>query len=88
MSGLVSLLAAVVLAVLVGWVLAGVVLRAGGALFAIGGLLAWLAGHWLFVVRHRYPASRLARVVFGELLPRARHVVSRRRVWALRLARG
>jgi hypothetical protein len=39
MTGLLSILASVLLAALAAWLLTGVVLRLGGALLAIGGLL-------------------------------------------------
>jgi hypothetical protein len=39
MTGLLSILASVLLAALAAWLLAGVVLRLGGALLAVGGLL-------------------------------------------------
>lgn len=88
MSGVVSLAASGVLAALGVWLLGGFVLRASGAVLAVGGLLAtastgsltmaaatitgavaWLAGHWLFAVRHHYFRSPLARRVFVEVLP-------------------
>lgn len=34
------------------------------------GSLAWLAGHWLFAVRHHVYRSPLARRIFLQLLPR------------------
>ena len=40
------------------------------ALLAAIGAFAWLAGHWLFAVRHHYFRSPLARRVFLETLPR------------------
>jgi hypothetical protein len=54
--------------------LSGVALAAltgsvGMALAAILGGLAWLAGQWLFGVRHHYYRSALARRVFLEWLP-------------------
>jgi cysteine desulfurase len=43
----------------------------GTALASVVGGLAWLAGHWLYAVRHHhYYSSPLARRVFVELLPR------------------
>lgn len=39
------------------------------ALLTVAGALAWLAGHWLFAVRHHYYRSPLARRVFLEVLP-------------------
>lgn len=38
---------------------------------AIGilGMLAWLAGHWLFALRHHYYRSPFARRVFNDTLP-------------------
>ncbi|MGC2372476.1 MAG: hypothetical protein WA484_01255 [Solirubrobacteraceae bacterium] len=90
MSGLVSLAASSVLVALGVWLLGGVVLRASGAVLAVGGLLAtastgsltmaaatitgavaWLAGHWLFALRHHYFRSPLARRVFVDGLPAA-----------------
>jgi hypothetical protein len=59
----------------------GVLLVAGGllstattgspsaALLTMLGGLAWLAGHWLFAVRHHYFSSPLARRIFLETLP-------------------
>lgn len=40
------------------------------ALLAVIGVLAWLAGQWLFAVRHHYFRSPLARRVFLETLLR------------------
>jgi hypothetical protein len=40
------------------------------ALLSTVGAIAWLAGHWLFAVRHHYCVSPLARRVFLETLPR------------------
>jgi hypothetical protein len=39
------------------------------ALLSTVGAIAWLAGHWLFAVRHHYYVSPLARRVFLEVLP-------------------
>jgi hypothetical protein len=39
-------------------------------LVTVLGCLAWLAGHWLFGLRHHYFCSPLARSVFHEVLPR------------------
>lgn len=88
MTALLSIAASGVLVALGIWLLAGIVLRVGGILFAIGGLvstaatgsptmaiaailgtLAWLAGHWLFALRHHYFRSPLARRVFLEVVP-------------------
>lgn len=88
MSGLVSLAACALIVALAVWRLAGFILRAGGAFFAIGGLLAtamtgslamtagtilgavaWLAGQWLFGLRHHYYRSPLARRLFLQWLP-------------------
>jgi hypothetical protein len=33
------------------------------------GTLAWLAGHWLFALRHHYFRSPLARRIFLEAVP-------------------
>jgi hypothetical protein len=40
------------------------------ALATVLGGLAWLAGQWLFGLRHHYFSSSLARRVFQEVLPR------------------
>jgi hypothetical protein len=40
------------------------------ALATVFGGLAWLAGQWLFGLRHHYFSSSLARRVFQEVLPR------------------
>jgi hypothetical protein len=88
MSTVVILAARGVLIALGVWLFAGFLLRACGALLAVGGLataafngspgtavaailgsLAWLAGQWLFGLRHHYYRSPLARRVFLELLP-------------------
>src|ERR1700683_53353 len=37
----------------------------------ITGTVAWLAGHWLFALRHHYFRSPLARRVFLDQLPAA-----------------
>jgi len=59
----------------------GVLLAAGGLLgtaatgslsmaaAALLGVLAWLAGHWLFALRHHYFLSPLARRIFNDALP-------------------
>lgn len=39
------------------------------AMLTVFGGLAWLAGHWLFGLRHHYFSSPLARRVFHEVLP-------------------
>jgi hypothetical protein len=39
------------------------------ALATIIGAVAWLAGHWLFALRHHYYRSPLARRVFVDALP-------------------
>lgn len=41
----------------------------GMAVAAILGSLAWLAGQWLFGLRHHYYRSPLARRVFHQWLP-------------------
>jgi hypothetical protein len=41
-----------------------------GVVFASFGGLAWLGGHWLYAVRHRFFASPLARRIFVQVLPR------------------
>jgi hypothetical protein len=38
-------------------------------LTAVGGV-AWLAGHWVYAVRHHYFFSPLARRIFVQVLPR------------------
>jgi hypothetical protein len=43
----------------------------GMAIAAILGSLAWLAGQWLFALRHHYFRSSLARRVFVDGLPAA-----------------
>ncbi len=40
------------------------------ALATILGVLAWLAGHWLFAARNHFFSSPLARRIFLEALPR------------------
>jgi Flp pilus assembly protein protease CpaA len=40
------------------------------ATVSVLGAVAWLAGHWLFAVRHHYFRSPLARRVFQGALPR------------------
>jgi hypothetical protein len=83
-----SLLATGILVALGLWLFGSTVLRAGGVVLAVGGLmstamtgspaiaaasilgaLAWLAGHWLFALRHHYFCSPLARRVFNDALP-------------------
>lgn len=88
MTALLSLLALAVLVTLGIWLFGGALLRTGGALLVVGGLLgtgatgslgmaalglagvlAWLAGHWLFAVRYHYFRSPLARRLFNDALP-------------------
>jgi len=52
-----------------GLALAALTGSVGMALAGILGGLAWLAGQWLFGVRHHYYRSALARRVFLEWLP-------------------
>ncbi len=66
-----------------GWVLrtAGAVLAIGGllctavtgspamAVTALVGAIVWLAGHWLYALRHHYFRTPLARRVFLDALP-------------------
>jgi hypothetical protein len=39
------------------------------AIATVVGAMAWLAGHWLFAVRHHYFRSSLARRIFIDALP-------------------
>ncbi len=39
------------------------------AVAALLGAVAWLAGHWLYAVRHHYFRTPLARRVFMDALP-------------------
>jgi Flp pilus assembly protein protease CpaA len=39
------------------------------AVASVLGGVAWLAGHWLFAVRHHYFRSPLARRIFVQALP-------------------
>ncbi len=101
MTAALSLLASGILVALAVWLLGGFVLRVGGAVLAIGGLLstavtgspamaaatilggvAWLAGHWLYAVRHHEYASPLARRVFNQVLPRTLNAARR---WGVRV---
>ncbi len=38
--------------------------------FTAMGLVAWLAGHWLFAYRHHYYRGPLVRRLFQQVLPR------------------
>lgn len=78
-----AILAALATWVVGGWVLrtAGATLAVGGLLctadtgsltMAVATLLgaaAWLAGHWLYAVRHHYYRTLLARRIFLDALP-------------------
>jgi hypothetical protein len=89
-----ALVAVVLLAV---WVAGGALLRVGGAITVLVGLLvalghplgllfvalgvvAWMAGHWHYALRHHTYKSPLARRLFLQLLP-ARLDPTRR--WAI-----
>ncbi len=39
------------------------------ALLTVIGAIAWLAGHWLFALRHHYYASSLAQRIFLQIMP-------------------
>jgi hypothetical protein len=41
-----------------------------GLLLAVLGILGWLAGHWLYALRHHAFKSPLARRIYLQLLPR------------------
>ena len=88
MTGVLSLAASAIIVAVGVWLFGGFVLRACGALLAVGGLgarpspahrewrsprssggVAWLAGQWLFGLRHHYYRSPLARRVFLHWLP-------------------
>lgn len=43
---------------------------AAGLLVLAIGLLAWLAGHWLYAYRHHAYANRLVERIYLQLLPR------------------
>jgi hypothetical protein len=43
--------------------------RPSGAIAALIGSIVWLAGHWLYAVRHHYFRSPLARRIFLTVLP-------------------
>ncbi|HEX3391581.1 MAG TPA: hypothetical protein VHS55_03370 [Solirubrobacteraceae bacterium] len=47
------------------------------ALLTVLGALAWLAGHWLYAVRHHEYASPLARRIFNQALPRTLNATRR-----------
>lgn len=78
-----AILAALAIWVIGGWVLrtAGAILALGGlactadtgsltmAVATLVGAVAWLAGHWLYAVRHHYFRTPLARRIFLEALP-------------------
>jgi hypothetical protein len=79
---LASTIALLTLALIGAWTLGGLLLRLGGlttmliglthpaglALAAVGSL-AWLAGHWLYGLRHHAYKSPLARRIYLQLLP-------------------
>jgi hypothetical protein len=78
-----AILAALATWVIGGWVLrtAGAILAVGGllstaasgsltmAVATLVGAVAWLAGHWLYAVRHHYFRTPLARRMFLKALP-------------------
>jgi len=78
-----AILATLAAWVIGGWVLrtAGAFLALGGllctadtgsltmAVAALLGAVAWLAGHWLYALRHHYFRTPLARRVFMDALP-------------------
>jgi hypothetical protein len=78
-----AILAALATWVIGGWALrtAGATLAVGGilgtaatgspmmAVATLIGAVAWLAGHWLYAVRHHYFRTPLARRIFLEALP-------------------
>jgi hypothetical protein len=89
--------AVLIVALTIGWIAGSLVLRIGGLLTTLTGLLAcptnpggialvplgalaWLAGHWLFALRHHAYKSPLARRIYLQLLP-ARLDPTRR--WAI-----
>lgn len=80
-----STLALIALVLMAAWVAGSLVLRVGGLLTVVVGLvagpasptgllaviaggIAWLAGHWLYALRHQRYRSLLARCYF-EVLP-------------------
>lgn len=88
MNALLSTTATFMLAALGLWLFGGLMLRAAGALLAVGALFqaastgapmsavlsvlggaTWLAGHWLFAIRHHHYRSPLARRLFLQALP-------------------
>jgi hypothetical protein len=78
-----AILAALATWVIGGWFLrtAGAILALGGllctattgsptmAVATLVGAVAWLAGHWLYAVRHHYFRTPLARRIFIDGLP-------------------
>jgi len=78
-----AILAALATWVIGGWMLrtAGAILAVGGllgtaatgsltmAVATLAGAVAWLAGHWLYALRHHYFRAPLARRIFLKALP-------------------
>jgi hypothetical protein len=54
----------------------------GTAIATLAGGMAWLAGHWLYALRHHEYASPLARRVFNQALLRTLNAARR---WGIRV---